>query len=70
MYEISMTQTIKERLELVKKPCPKEPKEADYREGDVEFVKNRSHNTAVRAVKEFISNMNSKTGDNQLAPYQ
>ena len=34
-----------------------EEKEADYREGDVEFVKNRSHNTAVRAVKEFISNM-------------
>jgi len=52
-----ISQTITNTLNHILESGLLEEKEADYREGDVEFVKNRSHNTAVRAVKEFISNM-------------
>jgi len=60
LVDALIAQTITNTLNHILESGLLEEKEANYREGDVEFVKNRSHNTAVRAVKEFMSNMDKK----------
>ena len=37
--------------------------ETDYREGDIIFVKHRSHNMAVRAFKQFIQTLKQQEHD-------